>query len=296
MVDVIIIGAGPAGMTAAIYAKRSNLDVILIEKGAPGGQIVNTFEIENYPGFLKGSGADLALNMFQTVEDLDIRYEYGDCLEINKLEDHFEVVTDIETFEAKKVIVATGSSRRMLECKGEEELVGSKISFCAVCDGSFYKNKRIGVIGGGNSAVEEARYLADIGEHVTVIQDLAYLTAEPKACEKLLSMNNVDVLYNKKVLEYKYLSDKDQVEIVFTDNSSVVVDGIFTFIGLKPNSEIVSKFGIVNKYGFIETNEHMETSVEGLFAVGDVRVKNIRQVVTATNDGAIASLKIKEVL
>ena len=296
MLDVIIIGAGPAGMTAAIYAKRSNLDVILLEKGAPGGQIVNTFEIENYPGFLKGSGADLALTMFQTVSDLDIRYEYGDCLEINKIDDHFEVVTDMETFETKNVILATGSSHRTLNCKNEDLLIGNKISFCAICDGNFYKNKRIAVIGGGNSAVEEARYLAGIGKSVTVIQNLDKLTAESKAVEKLLALDNVEVLYNKVIKEYNHLKDTDEVSIHFEDETSIVVDGIFTFIGLKPNSEIVEKFGVVNNYGFVQTNEHMETIVEGLYAVGDVREKQIRQVVTATNDGAIASLKIKEKL
>ena len=296
MYDIIVVGAGPAGMTAAIYAKRSNLDVILIEKDAPGGQIVNTFEIENYPGFLKGSGADLAINMYETVESLGVRYDYGDCLDIIKHDGYFEVVTDMETYETKTVILASGSSHRRLNCKNEEELIGNKISFCAVCDGSFYKDKNIAVVGGGNSAVEEARYLAEIGKSVTVIQNLSYLTAEPKACEKLLKMDNVKVLYEKIISEYVYDKNSDTVEVKFEDGTSVVVDGIFLFIGLKPNSDIVKKFGVVNQYGFVETDENMQTKVEGLFAVGDVRVKSIRQVVTATNDGAIAALKVKELL
>ena len=292
MYDVIIIGAGPSGLTAAIYAARANLSALMIEKGAPGGQIVNTNEIENYTGFQKLSGSDLALKMFDHAMALGANYEYGNVMEVKKIGDFFEVITDSNTYQSKAVIVASGMLPRTLNVPNEEQLKSNGISFCAICDGPIYKGEKVVVVGGGNSAVEEATYLASLVQHLTVIQNLKELTADKKAVELLLKQKNVTVLYESLVKEFIVGDDGKLSGVIVKDANNVVktieARGVFEYIGWLPVTHMVKSLGVTDQWGYIIANEKMETSIPGLFAAGDVRQKQIRQVVTATADGAIA--------
>ncbi|MDY0210397.1 MAG: FAD-dependent oxidoreductase [Acholeplasma sp.] len=292
MYDLVIIGAGPSGLTAAIYAARANLNTIMIEKGAPGGQIVNTNEIENYTGYQKLSGGDLALKMFDHAMALGANYVYGDVLEVKKDKDIFEVITSTETFEAKAVIIASGMLPRTLNVPNEEPLKSNGISWCAICDGPIYKGEKVVVVGGGNSAVEESIYLASLVEHLTVIQNLETLTADKKAVDLLLKQKNVTVLYETLVNQFLVGEDNKLSGVEVKDKmgnlTKIEAKGVFEYIGWNPVTYMVKDMGVTDKWGYMLTNEKMETSVAGLFASGDVRQKQIRQVVTATSDGAIA--------
>lgn len=292
MVDLIIIGAGPAGLTAAIYAQRANLKTIMIEKSAPGGQIVNTGEIENYTGFTKLSGGDLALNMFNHAMSLGVEYAYGDVLSVTKENNLFTVITDQETYIAKAVIVASGMVQRKLGLEHEDMLSANGISWCAICDGPIYKGEDVVVIGGGNSAVEEAAYLSTLVNHLTIVQNLPHFTADKKAIDHLLKQSNVTPILGALVTQFLV---KDNlltgVEVTFTDTKETQIipcKGVFEYIGWLPNTHMLKGLNLTNQWGYIEANERMETALPGLFAAGDVRVKQIRQVVTATADGAIA--------
>lgn len=292
MYDLVIIGAGPAGLTAAIYAARANLKTVMIEKGAPGGQIVNTNEIENYTGYQKLSGGDLALHMFNHAMALGANYAYGDVSVVKKEQNIFKVITTEQTYEAKAVIIASGMLPRTLGVENEEQLKSNGISWCAICDGPIYKDEDVLVVGGGNSAVEESSYLATIAKSVTIVQNLPELTADKKAIDILLKHDNVKVLYESLVDKF-LIGDNDKLSgVVVKDKDNqkqtISVKGVFEYIGWNPVTHMVKDLGVTNKWGYIEADEKMQTHVAGLFAAGDVRVKQIRQVVTATSDGAIA--------
>jgi thioredoxin reductase (NADPH) len=292
MYDLVIIGAGPAGLTAAIYAQRANLKTIMIENSAPGGQIVNTGEIENYTGFTKLSGGDLALNMFNHAMALGVEYGYGDVRSVQKVDNVFKIVTDQETYESKACIVASGMIQRKLGLEHEERLSANGISWCAICDGPIYKGEDVVVIGGGNSAVEESSYLATLVNHLTIVQNLPHFTADKKSIDHLNKQPNVTAYFNSLVTQFIVENDKlTGVEITNskTEEKTIVpCKGVFEYIGWNPNTYMLKGLNITNAWGYIEANEKMETAIPGLFAAGDVRVKQIRQVVTATADGAIA--------
>lgn len=292
MYDVIVIGAGPAGMTAAIYAKRSNLKVLLIEKGAPGGQVTSTKEVENYPGFRLISGADLALNMFNHVMELEIETEFNDVVKV-EVKDNLKYITldDQRVLTAKALILANGVVPRRLGVLGEDRYAMHGISWCAICDGPFYKGKDVVVVGGGNSAIEEGAFLASIANKVTIVQNLKELTAAQVAIDNLKKFNNVDYYFESVVKEFIGDDELTHVKIVNQNNQETLIktDGVFEYIGLIPSSETFKHLGITNKYGYIITDEALQTSIPGIFAAGDVREKEIRQIVTATGDGAIAS-------
>jgi thioredoxin reductase (NADPH) len=292
MYDLVIIGAGPAGLTAAIYAQRANLKTIMIEKSAPGGQIVNTGEIENYTGFTKLSGGDLALNMFNHAMALGVEYGYGDVRSVQKVDNIFKIVTEQETYESKACIVASGMIQRKLGLEHEERLSANGISWCAICDGPIYKGEDVVVIGGGNSAVEESSYLATLVNHLTIVQNLPHFTADKKSIDHLNKQPNVTAYFNSLVTQFIVENDKlTGVEITNskTEEKTIVpCKGVFEYIGWNPNTYMLKGLNITNAWGYIEANEKMETAIPGLFAAGDVRVKQIRQVVTATADGAIA--------
>lgn len=292
MFDLVIIGAGPAGLTAAIYAMRANLKTVMIEKSAPGGQIVNTGEIENYTGFTKLSGGDLALNMFNHAMSLGVTYAYGDVKTVVKQDNIFVVKTDSETYEAKALIVASGMVQRKLGLEHEEMLSANGISWCAICDGPIYKGENIVVVGGGNSAVEEASYLSTLVNHLTIVQNLPHFTADKKAIDHLLKQPNVTPIFNALVTRF-VVEDNKITGVEVTDNETqnkqiIPCKGVFEYIGWLPNTYMLKGLDITNPWGYIEANDKMETAIPGLFAAGDVRVKQIRQVVTATSDGAIA--------
>lgn len=291
MYDLIIIGAGPAGLTAGIYAKRANLNVLIIEKASPGGQVVLTNEVENYPGFSKIKGFELAKNMTKSYTDLGGEIKFQTLTKLEKLKDNtFKLTLRFqEVLYSKAVVIATGAKSRTLGLENEENYLGNGISTCATCDGAFYKDLEVVVVGGGNSAVEEAYFLASICKKVSIIQNLDQFTAHPKAIDELNTKTNVDYYFNSKVVEY---IDKDfslkGVKVQLQDGSfkEILADGIFLFIGLVPNTKNLEDLNILNDWGYIKTNSEYSTNIKGLFAIGDCIDKKIRQIVTATSDGA----------
>ena len=290
--DVLIIGTGPAGITAGIYAKRANLKVAMFEKDTPGGQLSKYNEIENYTGAKKVAGYELATMMIDHAYELGIEVIYDEVLSV-ELDGNTKVLkTPSKTYKAKAVIVATGNVPRRLGVENEDALAMNGISWCAICDGPLYKDRKVIVIGGGNSAVEEAAYLATLATHVTVVQNLDDLTADPKAQDILRAMKNVDFRYGSVVKKF-LMDEKGLTGAIITnkkgEEEEILADGVFEYVGLIPVTTFVKNLGITNKYGFIEANEKMETKVPGVYAAGDVIVKQIRQVVTATADGAIAT-------
>lgn len=288
MYDIIIIGCGPAGMTSAIYAARSNKKVLILEKETIGGQMASSPLIENYPGYTSISGSELANNMFDQVNNLGVEIELEEVLEILD-GDIKKVITDSNTYEAKAVIVATGSKYRLLGLENEENLIGNGIHFCTACDGIFFKDKIVAVVGGGNSAVINALTLADICKKVYVIQNLEKLTCEGILEDNLKEKNNVEIITNSTV---KKLIGEDSLEsiLVNIDNKEeeIKLDGMFISIGLTPQSEFVKKLLKVNKYGYIESKDCI-TNIPGIFVAGDCRDKAFRQVTISTSDGTVAA-------
>ncbi len=289
--DVLIIGTGPAGITAGIYAKRANLKVAMFEKDTPGGQLSKYNEIENYTGAKKMAGYELATLMIDHAYELGVEVIYDEVTKVELDGNKKRLHTPSGIYESKVVIVATGNVPRRLGVENEDELAMNGISWCAICDGPLYKERKVVVIGGGNSAVEEASYLSTLATHVTVVQNLDDLTADKKAQDILKKQPNVDIHYGSVV--NKFLKD-DQglkgVQIKKKDGSllDIDADGVFEYVGLIPVTTMVKDLGITNDYGYILANEKMETAVPGIYGAGDVNQKQIRQVVTATADGAIA--------
>ena len=291
MYDTIIIGAGPAGMTAALYAARSNLKVALIEGGLPGGQMNNTSDIENYPGYANISGPELAEKMFEPLENLGVEHLYGF---VEKIEDHGDikkVITDDEEFETRTVIVATGSKHRLLEVPGEEELNSRGVSYCAVCDGAFFRDQDLLVVGGGDSAVEEAIFLTQFAKSVTIVHRRDELRAQKVLQDRAFANEKINFIWDSVVKEIK---GENRVESVVIENVKTnqvtehAFGGVFIYVGLDPVSDFTKDLQIQDESGWIVTDDHMKTSVAGVFAVGDVRQKDLRQVTTAVGDGAIA--------
>ena len=291
MYDTIIIGAGPAGMTAALYAARSNLKVALIEGGLPGGQMNNTSDIENYPGYANISGPELAEKMFEPLENLGVEHLYGFVKNIEDHGDVKKVITDDEEFETRTVIVATGSKHRLLGVPGEEELNSRGVSYCAVCDGAFFRDQDLLVVGGGDSAVEEAIFLTQFAKSVTIVHRRDELRAQKVLQERAFANEKINFIWDSVVKEIK---GENRVESVVIENVKTnqvtehAFGGVFIYVGLDPVSDFTKDLQIQDESGWIVTDDHMKTSVAGVFAVGDVRQKDLRQVTTAVGDGAIA--------
>jgi len=290
--ELVIIGGGPAGLSAGIYAIRAALDALLLERGAPGGQASTTEYIENYPGFIDGiGGPELAANMEAQARRLGLDIDYVNVNELSKQGDRFIVETDNESIAAKTVILATGAQPRTLGVKGEKEFVGRGVSYCATCDGAFFRDKKVAVIGGGDAAVEEAIYLTKLVEKVYLIHRRGELRAAKLAQQRAFKNSKIEFIWHS-VLEQVYgnsVVEAINIKDVRTgETRSVAVDGIFVYVGIVPNSKLVEKFVSLDDSGFVITDENMQTSHPGLFAAGDVRKKPLRQVVTAVADGAIA--------
>lgn len=292
--DLVIVGSGPAGMTAAIYGARANMKVLMLDKLAPGGNIINTNEIQNYTGVGTINGAELAMNMFTHTQELNVEFDYGTVCKIEADGDIKKIYIEEDAdrvIETKTVLIATGTSPRRLHIEKEDQFIGNGIGFCAVCDGAQYRDKDVIVIGGGNSAVEESIFLAEMVKSLTVVT-MFDLTADPIACDKLRAMENVTIYPYQDILAYLGEDKLEGLRFKSTETGEekeVFCDGIFIFIGLQPVTDFVKDLGIVNQYGYIETNERMETKVPGVYAAGDCIVKNLRQVITACADGAIAA-------
>jgi thioredoxin reductase (NADPH) len=291
--DVIIAGAGPAGMTAAVYTSRANLSTLMIERGMPGGQMANTEDVENYPGFESILGPELSTKMFDHAKKFGAEYAYGDIKEIIDNGDVKTVVAGSKQYKAYSVIISAGAEYKKVGVPGEKELSGRGVSYCAVCDGAFFKQKELYVIGGGDSAVEEGVYLTRFASKVTIVHRRDELRAQKILQDRAFANEKIDFIWNHTI---KSINDKDgkvgSVTLVSTQNGEeqeLPADGVFIYIGMIPLSKPFSNLGITNENGYIETNELMETKVPGIFAAGDIREKTLRQIVTATGDGSIAA-------
>ena len=292
MYDVIIIGGGSAGLTAALYAKRANKSVLVIEKGCFGGQITFSPKVENIPGFAEITGNEFADKLVEQVLGQDAEVDCSEVLEIRNGEVKTVVTTDGE-HQAKTVIIATGAKHRMLGLEHEAELVGEGISFCAVCDGAFYENKTVAVVGGGNSALQEAILLSELASKVYVVQNLDDFTGEKKLVDILMSKSNVEVILGTVVDSLVGESELKGIVIKNThteESKELVLDGLFIAIGLIPQNEIFKDIVQLDAYGYVVASEDCHTTTPGIFVAGDCRTKRIRQVATAASDGAVAAM------
>ena len=294
MYDIVIVGSGPAGLTAAIYGLRAGKSVLVIEKNGFGGQIAYSPKVENIPGTIQISGAEFADKLLEQAISLGAYMEMENVTGIEKTAEGFHLSTeDGAEFDGKTVILALGVKHRMLGLPGEEALIGNGISFCAVCDGAFYAGQDVAMVGGGNSALQEALLLAETSKSVTVIQNLPHFTGEKKLAQALMEKDNVTVHFSTLVTGYRQengaltglnLRSEDGREF------SVDVDGAFLAVGLSPENDAFAAHAQLNQWGYFDSAEDCRTRTEGLFVAGDCRSKRIRQVVTAASDGAVAAM------
>lgn len=292
MKDVIVIGAGPAGMTAAMYAARAQLEVALIEPGPYGGQMNNTDVIENYPGFLSIKGMELGEKMKQNVDRDGVEAIYGHVTSIEDKGNIKLVYTEKEVYETKVVIIASGGFHRMLNIPGEEEYAGKGVSYCAVCDGMFFRNQHVVVVGGGDSAIEEGIYLSQIASKVTVVHRRDELRAKKDLQLQAFKNEKMEFIWNTVVKEVKgndmTVTSLTLENTITGEQNDFSCDGIFIYVGMSPNTDFIKDLPLEQNHGWILTNEKMETNIPGIYAVGDVRDKDLRQVATAVGDGTIA--------
>lgn len=293
MFDIIIIGAGPSGMTAALYALRAGKSVLILEKDHIGGQIANSPRVENYPSINEISGLDLANKMFEQIVNLGVNFDLEEVISLTKDEKIFHVKTNYSSYEAKSVIIATGVSHRKLNIPGEEEFNGKGVSYCAVCDGAFYKGEDVVVIGDANTALQYSLLLSNYCKSVTICTLFDKFFAEKILVDRLKERNNIAIYHNLSVVEIK--GEEEVNEVIFKNTltekkESFKTKAVFIAIGQIPHNENFKNLANLDEHGFIKVDSHMETNVKGLFAVGDCTQKEVRQVVTADNDGAIASV------
>lgn len=294
MYDIIIVGAGPAGLTAAVYARRANKSVLILERSAFGGQMTFSPKLENYPGFETVSGSELAEKMVDQALAQGAEVEVEEVTGISEENGIKKVATeDGNIYEAKAVIIAGGAKHRHLGVAGEEKFIGEGISFCAVCDGAFYKGKDVVLIGGGNSALQEAILLAETSRKVTVVQNLDFLTGEQKLQDILRSRANVEIITGAVVESVNETDEFSGIRIKFSatgEIKEIKADGMFVAIGLEPENEIFQSLADLDKAGYIDSGEDCTTKTAGIFAAGDCRKKAVRQITTATADGAVAAI------
>lgn len=291
--DVVIIGAGPAGMTAAVYTSRANLSTLMLERGIPGGQMANTEEVENYPGFDTILGPELSTKMFDHAKKFGAEYAYGDVTEIIDGEEYKTIKAGAKEYKTRAIILSTGAEYKKMGVPGEKELGGRGVSYCAVCDGAFFKQKNLVVVGGGDSAVEEGVYLTRFADKVTIVHRRDKLRAQKILQDRAFANEKIDFIWNATVKEINEANGKvGSVTLQSTvdgTETELATDGVFIYIGMLPLTKPFESLGILNENGYIVTNDNMETAVPGIFAAGDVREKTLRQIVTATGDGSIAA-------
>jgi len=295
MTDILIVGGGPAGLTAAIYGLRANKSVTVIEKDAFGGQITHSPKVENIPGFEEITGIEFAERLVDQALTQGAEMEAAEVTAIRKNSDGtFTAVTEDGEFDGRAVILATGARHRMLGLPDEEAFVGSGVSFCAVCDGAYYRDRDVAVIGGGNSAMQEALLLADLCHKVTVVQNLAFLTGEEKLAEQLRARDNVEILYSTLAAQYLGTpADGITGLAVRSENGEervIPADGVFVAVGLEPQNTPFADLIALDARGYADSDEGCATVTPGVFVAGDCRSKRIRQVTTAAADGAVAAL------
>ena len=293
MSKVIIVGAGPAGITAAIYLKRGGIEPILIEKMMPGGKVSLTHKIDNYPGFTSIGGSDLANQMMNQLMENNIDVVYDEVVDISKKEGSFLVKTSYGEYESDAVIIATGTLEKKLGIPGEKEFFAKGVSTCAVCDGGFFKGQPMAIIGGGNSALEEALYLSSITEKVYIVHRRNQFRADQILVDKIKVDSHIEILTPYIPLEVK--GDKMVSSIILknvetNEIKEVEIKAMFAYIGADANTSFISNKEVLDEKGYIKVNSEMETSIPGLFACGDCIAKNLRQVITACGDGAVAAM------
>ena len=291
--NCIIIGAGISGITAAIYLKRANINVLLLEKEMPGGQINKTYKIENYPGFSSIDGPTLAKNLYDQIKQLEIDYRYGN-VETIEIKDNQKVIkTDMGEYTCDYLIIATGRVPRNLNIENEQKLIGHGISYCAICDGSFFKDETVAVIGGGNSALEEALYVSNICKKVIVLYRKDKLRADQILQNQAKEKENIEIRYNS--VPTKFIEEKTQLSGIEINNTEILkVSGAFIYIGYEPNTEILKDLPLEYEDNYIIVNKKMETNIPGIYACGDIIKKDLYQLTTATSEGAIAAMSIKQ--
>ncbi len=297
--DVVIIGAGPAGLTAGIYTRRSLLSTLILEESVPGGQAATTDKIENYPGFVEPvGGVELMEKMEEQAKRFGAEIHFEKVIGIeNNEKDKIVKLSNGKAVKTKAIIIATGAQSRKINVPGEKELRGKGISYCATCDGPLFAGKDIVIVGGGNSAVEEGLFLLRYVKSITYIQDLPDLTADKIIAEKIKKAENVKFYFSHLVTAFKGKDRLESVEFIdrnTNEKKEIKVDGAFIYIGMVPNTEFAKGIVEMDKYGYIITDDKLQTSVEGIFAAGDVRSKILRQVVTAAGDGALAAFSVEK--
>lgn len=293
MYDIIIVGAGPAGLTAALYAARANKKIIVFEANVPGGQIVNAHMVTNYPGVKSMSGSDFATNLYNQVTDLGVEVKFETVLSIDEDKN---VTTDKGTYSAKAIILAPGVDNRKLRIENEDKLIGKGVSYCATCDGNFYKGKDVAVIGGGNTALEDALYLSDICSKVYLIHRRDSFKGAELTLEEVKKKNNVEIILNSNVVR---INGTDKIESIVINNleeeQTINIDGLFVAIGHEPKNIMFKNIVDIDDKGYIVTKDGVHTSKEGIYVAGDARDKILRQLTTAVSDGSIAAtVAIKE--
>ena len=293
MYDIVIIGAGPAGLTAAVYGGRAEKSVLVLEKETFGGQVTHSPKIENYPGTLQMSGNEFAEKLIEQALSLGAEIELDEVTAVETDGKIKKVIGENATYEAKSVIVATGSKHRKLGVADEEKFVGAGISYCAVCDGAFYKDKEVAVIGGGNTALQEAVMLSELCKKVTLVQNLSFFTGEKKLLNQLEKKDNVEFITSSVVCGLEGEDTLSAVKIKNTETNeekTIFVDGIFVAIGQVPENEPFRSVASLDEYGYIVSGEECESGTQGVFVAGDCRTKLVRQIATAVSDGAVAAV------
>ncbi len=284
-------------MTAAVYTSRANLSTLMIERGIPGGQMANTEDVENYPGFESILGPELSNKMFEHAKKFGAEYAYGDIKEIVDGKEYKTVKAGSKEYKARAIVISAGAEYKKIGVPGEKELGGRGVSYCAVCDGAFFKNKELVVVGGGDSAVEEGVYLTRFASKVTIVHRRDKLRAQSILQARAFDNEKIDFKWNKTVKEIHEENGKvgrlTLVDTVTGEEEEFKADGVFIYIGMLPLSKPFENLGITNEEGYIETNAQMETKVPGIFAAGDIREKTLRQIVTATGDGSIAAQSVQ---
>ena len=293
MHDIIIIGAGPAGITATIYALRAGVSVTIFDRNLYGGQAAITAQIENYPAIKSITGAMFAQKLYQQAIDLNANILFEEVTSVDFSDAFQTITTNKNTYTAKTVIVATGVKRRELNCEGEKEFAGKGVSYCATCDGAFFRNKNVVVVGGGNTALEDALFLSNQCRNVTLIHRRDTFRAEKHLVDAVLSRDNITILYDSNVKCIKGNQAVNAIDVYHTkqnQTTTIETDGVFIAIGYEPDNEMVSHYLNVNTEGYIVSNEYCHTNIEGVFVAGDTRTKPLRQIITACADGAVAGV------
>jgi thioredoxin reductase (NADPH) len=288
MYDIIIVGLGPAGVSAAIYAKRSNMNILGIESLMVGGLLNTIDDIKNYPGYGEIKGPNLAQEMFKQIKNLGVPFVNDTVTNIEPCDDYFIVTTTKEKYQTKKVILAIGRKARKLGLNNEDKYLGHGLSYCAICDGPFFKGKDVCVVGGGNSAVQETIYLANIVNKVYLVHRNSSFRADTDLVDKLKTLSNVELIMNDNVIDL--VGEPNLNKVVLKSGKELNVAGLFTFIGYFPGTSFLSNLNICDENGYILTNENMETKLSGIYACGDIIKQDYYQIVMATSEGAIASL------